>query len=192
LYYRLPSDESARNNLEVADVGFDSVAVQWFDKLADFRAMCAEPSFLDFSAADAPRYRDPGIASVVTRAPDVIVGPPGGSAEAGMSLICILRRRQGMNLSEFHDHWLNHHGRLFQTIPELRDPLLGYEQNHGLELADATFDGVTQQWFVSLEAWTESLEAPSHREVVAPDVASFLDPEGTLFVLAGPPKVVID
>jgi uncharacterized protein (TIGR02118 family) len=193
LYHRLASDEDrARNDLEAADVGFDGVAVQWFDNLAEVQAMRAEPSFLDFSAADAPRYREPGIASVITRAPDIIVGPPGGSAEAGMSLICILRRTRGMDLTEFHEHWLHHHGSLFQTIPELRDPLLGYEQNHGLDLADATFDGLTQQWFVSLEAWTQSLEAPAHHDVVAPDVASFLDPEGIFFVVAGPPTVVID
>ena len=70
-------------------------------------------------------------------------------------------------------------------------PLLGYEQNHGLDLPDATYDGVTQQWFGSLEEWARSLEAPAHRDVVGPDVDSFLDPESIHFVLAAPPTVVI-
>src|ERR1700730_14105802 len=192
LHHRLGADEDREHgDGEVADAGFDGVAVQWFDSVADFRAMREEPSYREFSVADAPRYRDPDVASVITRAPDIIVGPPGGAPEAGMSLICILRRKPGLELAEFHEHWLNHHGALFQSIPELHDPLLGYEQNHGLDVPDASFDGVTQQWFASLDAWLRSLEVPAHHDVVSPDVASFLDPDGIHFVLAGPPTVVI-
>jgi hypothetical protein len=192
LYHRLAADEQRRrSDIEVADAGFDGVAVQWFDTLADFQAMQADPVYRRFSAEDGPRYRDPHVAWVVTRVPDVIVGPPGGRPDAGLSFICILRRKPGLDLGEFHDHWLHHHGALFQTIPELRDPLLGYEQNHGVDLPGASFDGVTQQWFESLAAWTRSLEVPAHRRVVEPDVATFLDPEGIYFVNAGPPTVVI-
>jgi hypothetical protein len=192
LYHRLADDEERRrSDVEVADAGFDGVAVQWFDSLADFQAMRDEPAYRQFSAEDGPRYRDPHVASVVTRPPDIIVGPPGGRPDAGMSMICILRHKPGLGLTEFHDHWLHHHGGLFQTIRELHDPLLGYEQNHGLDLPGASFDGVTQQWFASLPAWTRSLEAPAQREVVEPDVASFLDPDAIYFVVAGPPTVVI-
>jgi hypothetical protein len=95
-----------------------------------------------------------------------------------------------MDLATFHDHWLHHHGGLFQNIPELRDPLGGYEQNHGLTIADAAYDGVTQQWFASFETWRTSLEAPAHEEVVAPDVAFFLDPGHLHFIIAGPPMRV--
>ncbi len=192
LYHRLAADEErARSDLEVADAGFDGVAVQWFDGLDALQAVRADPARQRLTAEDGPRYRDARAASVVTRAPDVIVGPPGGRPDAGMTLICILRRKPGLDLPEFHDHWLRHHGGLFQDIPELHDPLWGYEQNHGLDLPDASFDGVTQQWFASLTEWTRSLEAPAHREVVDPDVASFLDPEGVHFVVAGRPTVVI-
>jgi hypothetical protein len=192
LHHRLASDvDRERNDLEVVDAGFDGVAVQWFDSLDDFRAMLAEPKFQEFSATDPQRYRDPEVASVITKAPDVILGPPGGVPDAGMSMICILRRKSGWELPEFHDHWLHHHGGLFQNIAELREPLLGYEQNHGLPLPDAKFDGVTQQWFASLKEWTRALEEPKNRTIVEPDVASFLDPAGIQFVLAGPPTVVI-
>jgi len=192
LYPRIAGDEDrARTDVEVPDAGFDGVAVQWFDTRADLQALQAEPSYQAFAAADQPDYRDPLTLGVLTRAPEVIVGPPGGRSDAGMSLICILRRKAGLELGEFHDHWLHHHGGLFQTIPELHDPLLGYEQNHGTDLPDAAFDGVTQQWFASLPAWVESLQVPSHRDVVEPDVASFLDLESMAFIVATPPIVVI-
>jgi hypothetical protein len=192
LYHRLAADEGReRASIEVPDAGFDGVMVQSFDSLAEFQALRDEPALQEFSAADAPRWRDPYVAMVVTRAADVIVGPAGGAPDAGMSMICILRRAPGTALEEFHEHWLRHHGGLFQTIPELRAPLLGYEQNHGLDLPGAEFDGVTQQWFLSLDAWAESLAVPAHAEIVEPDVMSFLDPSAIHFVIAGPPTVVV-
>jgi hypothetical protein len=133
------------------------------------------------------RFRHASVPSVLTGPPDVIVGPAGGDPSSGASLICILRHAPGMDLGTFHDHWLYHHGGIFQTVPELREPLLGYEQNHGLELDGADYDGVTQQWFASFDAWSASLEVPAHAEVVAPDVATFLDPGRLHFIVAGPP-----
>ena len=53
------------------------------------------------------------------------------------------------------------------------------------------FDGVTEQWFASLDTFVESLDAPSHRTEVEPDVAYLLDPASIHFVMAGPPTVVI-
>ena len=78
-------------------------------------------------------------------------------------MLCILRRNGALDLDTFHEHWLKNHGGLFQTIPELTDPLWGYEQNHGLRDPDAAFDGVTEQWFESLDSFVESLSAPAHR-----------------------------
>src|SRR5579859_5804237 len=95
LHHRLGADEVREHgDGEVADAGFDGVAVQWFDSVADFRALREEPSYREFSAADAPRYRAPDIASVITRDPDIIVGPPGGAPEQGCrsSASCVASR----------------------------------------------------------------------------------------------------
>ncbi len=194
-HHRLAGDDDReRAEVEVADAGFDGVAVVWFDSLADLRDVGEDPAFAELAAADLSSgpsgYRDPTVATVVTRRPDVIVGPAGGSPDAGMSLICILRHHPSLGLDEFHDHWLHHHGPLFQNIPELHDPLLGYEQNHGLPLEGAEFDGVTQQWFASLDAWVESVGVAAHRDVVDPDIRTFLDFDAIYFVNAGPPTVL--
>jgi uncharacterized protein (TIGR02118 family) len=191
LHHRIDDAGRERNDVEVDDGGFSGVGIMWFDSLDELRALQAEPGFADFES-DAAGFREPDVAAVVTRIGNVIVKPAGGSPKAGMSLICILRHNPALTLPEFHDHWLNHHGPLFQDIPELYDPLLGYEQNHGIDLPDAAYDGVTQQWFESLEAWVKSLEASSHRDIVEPDVAYFLDLESIAFVLGGRPTVVIE
>ena len=167
------------------DTGFEAVSVQWFDSLARYDTMRCAPGADELHDLDQS-FRQASVPSVLTGPPDVIVGPPGGDPSSGSSLICILRRAPGMDLSTFHDHWLHHHGGLFQSLPELRDPLLGYEQNHGL-VADAEYDGLTQQWFASFDAWMASLEVAGHAEIVGPDVAYFLDPERLHFIIAGPP-----
>ena len=108
-------------------------------------------------------------------------------------MLAIVRRNAAHypDLDHFHEHWLKYHGGLFQTIPELRDPLWGYDQNHGLRELDQTFDGVTEQWFESLDSFIQSLSAPSFATKVNPDVATLLDPDNLHFVMAEKPTVVI-
>ena len=72
---------------------------------------------------------------------------------------------------------------MFQNIPSLNEPLLAYDQNHGLDLPGAEFDGVTEQWFTSIDDWIASLDAPEHTTLVEPDVAYMLDPPSIQFVL---------
>jgi uncharacterized protein (TIGR02118 family) len=127
---------------------------------------------------------------VVTEDPDVIVSTPRRD-DAGAKMLCILRRNPALDLDTFHEHWLTHHGGLFQTIPELTDPLWGYDQNHGLRDPDAAFDGVTEQWFESLDSFVESIAVPAHSEIVSADVAYMLDLASINFVMAGKPTVVI-
>ena len=84
LHHRLAADEDReRSDLEVADAGFDGVAVQWFDSLAEYHAMRDEPKYQEFSPKDAPRYREADVAMVITGEPDVIVGPPGARSAPG-------------------------------------------------------------------------------------------------------------
>jgi hypothetical protein len=188
LYERPAVDEGRpRAEVEMPDTGFEAVSVQWFESLAAYDALRTAPGATELRDLDLSFRRMPA-PSVLTGPPDIIVGPPGGDPSSTRTLICILRHAPGMDLAKFHDHWLHHHGGLFQTLPELRDPLLGYEQNHGLNLADAEYDGVTQQWFASIDTWTTSLEVPAHAEIVGPDMEFFLDPESINFIIAEPPK----
>jgi hypothetical protein len=165
--------------------------VQWFDSLEAFREFEAHPARQEIYAIDQPRFRTTDTAAVLTHDASVIVDKPGGRERAGLKLICILRRNEGLELPAFHDHWLRNHGGLFQDIESLNEPLLAYDQNHGLDLPDAEFDGVTEQWFTSMDDWLASLDAPEHTTVVEPDVAYLLDPSSIQFILAGPPTVVI-
>jgi uncharacterized protein (TIGR02118 family) len=192
LNHRLAEDyERDRHAEEVDGPSFDGVSVLWFDGLDQYRAFIAEPALLEFSAEDVPKFKVADAPSVVTNEPNVIVERAGGREAAGMKLVCILRHHPRFELPAFHEHWLRHHGGLFQDVPGLRDPLYAYDQNHGIDLPDAQYDGVTEQWFGSLAEWVASLDDPAVAEQVNPDVAHFLDPASIQFVLAGKPTVVL-
>jgi uncharacterized protein (TIGR02118 family) len=190
LNHRLPDDsDRERQDGEFQDAGWDGVAVLWFDSVDEMRALGAEPAMAKVRES-APDFREDERLIVVTEDPDIIVSTPQRD-DAGAKMLCILRRNAALDLDTFHEHWLKDHGGLFQTIPELTDPLWGYEQNHGLRDPDAAFDGVTEQWFESIETFVESLAAPSHTTVVNADVAYLLDPTSINFIMAGKPTVLI-
>jgi hypothetical protein len=190
LNHRLPEDVGRpRENAEVRDDGWDGVAVLWFNSIDDMRALAAEPGMAKIRD-QAPEFREDERLIVITEDPEIIVSTPRRD-EAGAKMLCILRRNPALDLDTFHDHWLHHHGGLFQNIPDLNEPLWGYEQNHGLRDPNAAFDGVTEQWFESLGSFVESLSARSVDDVVNPDVAYMLDPASIHFVMAGKPTVVI-
>jgi uncharacterized protein (TIGR02118 family) len=190
LNHRLPDDsERDRQAGEVEDTGWDGVAVLWADSADALRALAAEPA-MDAVRSGAPAFRAKERLVVITNDPEIIVSTPRRD-EAGAKMLCILRRNAALDLDTFHEHWLTHHGGMFQTIPELTEPLWGYEQNHGLRDPGAQFDGVTEQWFESLESFVESIAIPAHSDTVSADVAYFLDPASLHFVMAGKPTVII-
>ena len=192
LNHRLDEDYAREpHSAEMTSGDFDGVAVLWFDSVAAMDAFNAEPGFAEWRAQDGPKFRAPQVASVLTDYASVIVDTPRRD-EGQAKLVCILRRNAALDLETFHSHWLQNHGGLFQDIPELRDPLWGYHQNHGIGGPDAGYDGVTEQWFEDLPRWIESLGVPAHRTTVEPDVAYLLDPTSLRFVMAGRPTVVID
>jgi hypothetical protein len=191
LNHRLPEDYARdRFRPEADGPGWDGVAVMWFDSIADIEALRAEPGFAGH-AADGDEFREDVHLSVLTEDPEVIVSKP-GRENAGAKMVCILRRNPALDPTTFHDHWLHHHGGLFQKVDELNEPLLAYEQNHGLDLADAAYDGVTEQWFTSYDTFLGSLGVEAVEREVNPDVAYMLDPTSIEFVMAGRPTVVVD
>jgi hypothetical protein len=189
--HRLVSDsDRPRTDVEVRDDGWDAVAVLWFDSVDEMRALSAEPAMAAVRERSPEFHQDERLI-VVTEDPEVIVSTPKRD-EAGAKMLCILRRNAALDLETFHHHWLTHHGSLFQDIPELREPLLGYDQNHGLRDPDAAFDGVTEQWFESLGTFVQSLSVPAVTDTVNPDVAYMLDPASIHFVMTAKPTVLVE
>jgi uncharacterized protein (TIGR02118 family) len=116
-----------------------------------------------------------------------------------IKLVCFLRRKPGLSRDDFHAHWLERHGPLIASTPELARHLVRYEQNHRLASdyeRDAPdepgFDGCTVQWMESMESFYAFVREPRYAERIAPDEARFLDRGGFALLFTEDEDVKID
>ncbi len=111
-----------------------------------------------------------------------------------VKLICFLRRRPGMSPEEFHRYWRDHHGPLVASTRSGAH-VLRYEQNHrtanDYERDVEGYDGVTEQWYASLDDFYASIKEPDYSRIEA-DLAKFLDTDRLIFIMTEEPEVVID
>ncbi len=110
-------------------------------------------------------------------------------------LTCLLRRKPGTTPEQFREHWFERHAPLVAASESGRH-VLRYEQ-HPRPLGDygrgtgSAYDGVTVQWFASMDAYRASIEAADFAEISA-DLGRFLDLDHLDFILTEAPVVVLD
>ncbi len=183
--------------LPFEEQGFDGVTVMWYESIEQFQAMVADPVYQEKVVPDeAYLLGETPTSWIIAGEENVIIDKPGGREKATAKLICLLRRNAALDLPTYRKHWLEHHGGLFQDVPNLNKDMNAYDQNCRLDIdyeigADRNFDGVTEQWFDSLERFHQSLGEPEQKTMVEPDVAYMLDPAGTHLVMSDMPRVVI-
>lgn len=90
--------------------------------------------------------------------------------------VILLARRGDMTREEFASWWLGEHADLAKELPALR----GLRFNL-VETPDAEFDGVTELWFDSREAF-EAAYATEHGQRVAEDSLAHVSRRERLFV----------
>ena len=181
--HRLAADYDRARDPSEQTSSFDGVSVLWFESFAAFEAFAGAPELRRWSEARAGAFADVSATRwLVTREPDVIVDLPEGRARAGAKLISVFRRNAALDREAFRAHWRERHGPLYVDVPALARDVLAYDQNPRLDAdyerdtPDARGDdGVTEQWFESLDAFAASLRLPENRDRVGPDVAHMLD-----------------
>jgi uncharacterized protein (TIGR02118 family) len=109
-------------------------------------------------------------------------------------LTCLLRRKEGLSPAEFHAHWREVHGPLI-AASRSGSHVVRYEQ-HPRALEDYAgdddpgFDGVTVQWFESLDAYRAHMAEHDFPDIWV-DIERFLDTEKLHFILTEHPRVVM-
>jgi uncharacterized protein (TIGR02118 family) len=109
-------------------------------------------------------------------------------------LTCLLKRKPGTTPGEFHAHWRDVHGPLVLSTRS-GSHVLRYEQ-HPRPLddypgeGDAGYDGVTVQWFASMDEYRAHM-AEDDFAVIWADIERFLDVEHLDFVVTEHPRLLI-
>jgi uncharacterized protein (TIGR02118 family) len=112
-----------------------------------------------------------------------------------ITLTCLVRRKEGMSPEDFHAYWRHRHGPLVASTKS-GSHVLRYEQHHRPledygETDDGSYDGVTVQWFASMDEYKAHIAEKDFAEVWA-DLPNFLDTDRLAFVLTEEPVVIMD
>jgi len=113
-----------------------------------------------------------------------------------VKLVAFLKRRDGMTLDEFYEHWEGTHGPLIRSTPELARHLVRYEQHRRVPepswAGTKGYDGITIQWLDSVEAFSAFCAEPKYAELIEPDEERFLDRDSLIWMITDEPIVTID
>lgn len=110
-------------------------------------------------------------------------------------LICLLKRKPGMSVEEFREHWQTRHGPLVRGTEACARHVTFYEQylpaDSPVPLGKG-FDGVTIMGFATPEDFLAFVAEPDYATHIQPDEASFLDLDGLVGIMVDEPTSVIE
>jgi uncharacterized protein (TIGR02118 family) len=91
-----------------------------------------------------------------------------------IKLITLLKRKPGISVQAFQEHWLNIHGPLVCKAPGLQRYVQSHALVQGYAKGDLLFDGIDERWFASPQVMRAFCKSPE-AEAVERDAATFLD-----------------
>jgi uncharacterized protein (TIGR02118 family) len=176
---------------------FDGVAIQWFESMDDFVSMVSDPEYQARVAPDEAALLDlEGLVWILTDQEEVVVAGPERRDDSVTKLICMVKRRPGVSIDDFHHHWRTVHSPLNCNTPSIAQYFVRYERNHRID-ADyqrpgaSEFDGAAVEWYPSAQAFYDMIGEPAYRELIAPDEDEFLDRDNLVWLLTDPEETII-
>ncbi|MGD1002247.1 MAG: EthD domain-containing protein [Candidatus Brocadiia bacterium] len=111
-----------------------------------------------------------------------------------LKLIVAVKRRQGMSVEEFHNHWSTVHANLIKTTPVCRRYIRKYVQCHTVPeeyvSGDAPYDGTAEVWFDSVADKEAFFQHPEYLAKIRPDELLFADLEKTKFFVTREERIL--
>lgn len=149
----------------------DGVAELWFDDSDALRGL-ADTRELKETLADHGEFMDP--ASYMEIITEDVVIKDGAIPPGGVKNIELVRRKPGMAPEDFHRYWIDVHGPLGSSIPQVQR----YVQSHTRLGAyrdgqSPALDGVALTWFTDTNAMRAAAETPEYASTRA-DEDNFL------------------
>jgi len=96
-------------------------------------------------------------------------------------LIALLKRKSGMSVADFQDYWRYRHGLLVAACAQIRRHVQSSALPRGYEKGELLFDGISETWFDSAQAYELYLHDPASSAILA-DQANFLDRSRTVLM----------
>jgi uncharacterized protein (TIGR02118 family) len=106
----------------------------------------------------------------------VQMGPMHLARDKILRALWVVRRKPGMSVEAFHEHWRHTHGPMVPRTPSLVRYVQYHVQPELQAVAPPEFDGVAELCWNDLEEFHESWASAQMQEEQFPDMAKFLDP----------------
>ncbi|GAA3882231.1 hypothetical protein GCM10022243_53540 [Saccharothrix violaceirubra] len=152
---------------------WSGVAEIWLANEEEQLASLQTPEFLEGARIDEPRWAAFWRTLVLDTDAHVVFDRP--DAEPGVKLFVLVKRREGMPLTEFRQYSRDAHASLMGKVPGLRR----YHQNHTRDgaygIGEAPLDCAYQLWFDDVAAVRDAVRGNEFQRAMA-DLATFTNP----------------
>ena len=112
-------------------------------------------------------------------------------------LTALLRRNPALSADEFRAHWRDVHAAKILSVPRIREWLVRYEQHDrvpegpGRWTGTEGFDGMTLQWYASMDDFTAMFSDPDYQRIVGPDERHLVDLDRSVYLLTEEPRPIL-
>jgi uncharacterized protein (TIGR02118 family) len=147
---------------ETGEPLWSGVAEIWLANEQEQLASLQTDEFLNGARLDEPKWAAFWRTVVLdTDAHLLLAGEqPAGEHPAGVKLIRLVKRAEGLPLADFRENSLGKQAELTLEVPGLRRYLQGHTRDGYYGIGEAVLDAAYQLWFDSVEALTEAMASP--------------------------------
>jgi len=96
-------------------------------------------------------------------------------------VIALLKRKPGMSVEDFQHYWRHEHGPLVARLATVRRQVLSCALLQGYKKGELLFDGISETWYDSAEAYEACRHNPGWSAILA-DQSNFLDRSRTVLM----------
>ena len=112
-----------------------------------------------------------------------------------IKLTILVTRNPTISEPEFRDYWLNHHAPFLLGLKEFRAHARRYVQQHPIDpqplnIPIASFDGIAELWYDSVEELNQALSLDIYRTIIAEDEKKFSDRDKMVMIVTEEKPVI--
>jgi uncharacterized protein (TIGR02118 family) len=155
---------------------WSGVAEIWLANEEEQLASLQTDEFLQGARLDEPKWAAFWRTLVLDTDAHILREPPlHKGTGAGVKLIRLVKRREGVPLRQFRERSLGKHADLVAEVPGLRGYLQGHTRDGAYAIGEAVLDGAHQLWFDDVRALTEAIRSAEFQRAEE-SLNSFIEP----------------
>ena len=171
---------------------YEGLAEIWFQDLETGKGLGSNPDYLNGAYPDEPNFiSDAGPSFLMTRENAVVPGPELAKDAPGIKSLFLIKRKPGLSVAEFQDHWRNVHGPIVPRTPGLQRYVQCHVAPETYETGTPVFDGVAELSWADMASFEKGWKSDEMQiEQIQNDVPNFIDLQNSVGLLVEEFRVI--